>query len=418
MFRPRGCCRRSRPAHQLRPEAVLVPREGAPQGRRVVGTSSPEAVGLDMERAFIEFARVATLIVATIPAHRDYDSGLNVERRAKLTANGQALLQNLRKLKTALVERHKRYTRSGAVNAQAVAAFGAIAQAQAGVSLFSSSIVRALHPFDNSTATRFPPSHILPLLQSAALCPHPHLPVPILFSFAPRVLSFPTLTSLSEVRNDSSSPPRARSHKRSTPPCRKRRPTSSNDGAHSGRRRPRRMPRWRLRDRRRQRIMGKGAASMGAARRQRLGRMRLARGLRTEDRKYLCMEGQSQRTALEDRNRSRCDSRPAGCRRPRPRFRACDTRCVDVRRTAADGTRPRVFRAFQFWGRRVHVPKQREVSFPQPAHETSTNVNTNLAPAPSYAPSYSSHSNTSSPASYAGPSANSNYGGSSAPLSN
>ncbi|KAJ7864248.1 hypothetical protein B0H14DRAFT_2736572, partial [Mycena olivaceomarginata] len=134
--------------------------------------------------------------------------------------------------------------------------------------------------------------------------------------------------------------------------------------------------------------------------------------------RHMEQEGQNQRTALEDRNRSRCDSRPARCRRPRPRFRACDPRCVDVRRAAADGTRPRVFRAFQFWGRRVHLPKQRGVSFPQPAHETSTNINTNPAPAASYAPSYSSHSNTSSPASYAGPSGNSNYGGSSASLSN
>jgi hypothetical protein len=89
------------------------------------GTSSLEAVGFDMERAFIKFARVATLVVATIPAHRDYDSGLNGEQRANLTA------QNLRNLRTALAERYERYTRSGAVNAQAVAAFKALAQAQA-----------------------------------------------------------------------------------------------------------------------------------------------------------------------------------------------------------------------------------------------------------------------------------------------
>jgi hypothetical protein len=50
------------------------------------GTSSLEAVGLDMEHAFIRFARVATLVVATIPAYRDYDSGLNGEQRANLTA--------------------------------------------------------------------------------------------------------------------------------------------------------------------------------------------------------------------------------------------------------------------------------------------------------------------------------------------
>jgi hypothetical protein len=50
------------------------------------GTPSSEAVGLDMERAFIEFARVKTLIVEPIPAYRDCRSGLNVEQRTNLTA--------------------------------------------------------------------------------------------------------------------------------------------------------------------------------------------------------------------------------------------------------------------------------------------------------------------------------------------
>jgi hypothetical protein len=31
----------------------------------------------------------------------------------------------------------------------------------------------------------------------------------------------------------------------------------------------------------------------------------------------------------------------------------------DVRHAAADGIRPHVFRVFQFWGRMVHVSKQR-----------------------------------------------------------
>ncbi|KAJ7710336.1 hypothetical protein B0H17DRAFT_1223346 [Mycena rosella] len=56
-------------------------------------------------------------------------------------------------------------------------------------------------------------------------------------------------------------------------------------------------------------------------------------------------------------------------------------------------------------------PTSAGVSFPQPAHDATTNINANTAPAASYAPSYTSHSNTSSPASYAGPSATSNYGG-------
>ncbi|KAF8157611.1 hypothetical protein K438DRAFT_1861182, partial [Mycena galopus ATCC 62051] len=40
-----------------------------------------------MERGFIEFARAATLIVETIPAHRDYATELNGEQKANLTAN-------------------------------------------------------------------------------------------------------------------------------------------------------------------------------------------------------------------------------------------------------------------------------------------------------------------------------------------
>ncbi|KAF8157631.1 hypothetical protein K438DRAFT_1861217, partial [Mycena galopus ATCC 62051] len=40
-----------------------------------------------MERGFIEFARAATLIVETIPAHDEYATELNGEQKANLTAN-------------------------------------------------------------------------------------------------------------------------------------------------------------------------------------------------------------------------------------------------------------------------------------------------------------------------------------------
>ncbi|KAJ6606703.1 hypothetical protein B0H10DRAFT_1956868 [Mycena sp. CBHHK59/15] len=58
----------------------------------------------------------ATLILETIPANRDYNGELNAEQRGNLTANGQDVLQNLGKLKTALVDRYERYTRGGAVS--------------------------------------------------------------------------------------------------------------------------------------------------------------------------------------------------------------------------------------------------------------------------------------------------------------
>lgn len=40
--------------------------------------------GKDMEEAFVEYARAATLIRETIPGHRDYATVLNVEQRAIL----------------------------------------------------------------------------------------------------------------------------------------------------------------------------------------------------------------------------------------------------------------------------------------------------------------------------------------------
>ncbi|KAF8168791.1 hypothetical protein K438DRAFT_244351 [Mycena galopus ATCC 62051] len=94
------------------------------------GGSGPETVALDMERGFIEFARAATLIVETIPAHRDYATELNGEQKANLTANGHELLQNLGKLKAALVDRYERYARGPGASGEAVPAFRAAAQQQ------------------------------------------------------------------------------------------------------------------------------------------------------------------------------------------------------------------------------------------------------------------------------------------------
>ncbi|KAF8157555.1 hypothetical protein K438DRAFT_1732192, partial [Mycena galopus ATCC 62051] len=101
---------------------------GTGTGGGGAGGSGPEAVALDMERGFIEFARAATLIVETIPAHRDYATELNGEQKANLTANGHELLQNLGKLKAALVDRYERYARGPGASGEAVPAFRAAAQ--------------------------------------------------------------------------------------------------------------------------------------------------------------------------------------------------------------------------------------------------------------------------------------------------
>ncbi|KAJ7828408.1 hypothetical protein B0H13DRAFT_1917096 [Mycena leptocephala] len=50
------------------------------------GAATSTDIGLDLEHAFIEYARAATLIVETVPAHREYSTGLNAEQRANLKA--------------------------------------------------------------------------------------------------------------------------------------------------------------------------------------------------------------------------------------------------------------------------------------------------------------------------------------------
>ncbi|KAJ7908150.1 hypothetical protein B0H13DRAFT_670985 [Mycena leptocephala] len=92
------------------------------------GAATSTDIGLDLERAFIEYARAATLIVETVPAHREYGTGLNAEQRANLKANGEDILQHLGRLKAALVERYERYMRSGAAREDAVPAFMAAQQ--------------------------------------------------------------------------------------------------------------------------------------------------------------------------------------------------------------------------------------------------------------------------------------------------
>ncbi|KAJ7906486.1 hypothetical protein B0H13DRAFT_2194215, partial [Mycena leptocephala] len=70
--------------------------------------------GANMEQAFVEYARARTLIIETIPAHRDYATIMQAEQRVDLAANGQEILVNLDRLRTPLIERYERYVRSGA----------------------------------------------------------------------------------------------------------------------------------------------------------------------------------------------------------------------------------------------------------------------------------------------------------------
>jgi STAM-binding protein len=56
---------------------------GGPTASNRGGTAD---AGTDLERAFVEYARAATLIVEKIPEHAGYASGLTVEQRANLKA--------------------------------------------------------------------------------------------------------------------------------------------------------------------------------------------------------------------------------------------------------------------------------------------------------------------------------------------
>ncbi|KAJ7483569.1 hypothetical protein FB451DRAFT_1029190 [Mycena latifolia] len=52
------------------------------ESHRKTGT----ALASDLERAFIEYAQAATLIVEKIPAHREFATGLTAEQKSNLTA--------------------------------------------------------------------------------------------------------------------------------------------------------------------------------------------------------------------------------------------------------------------------------------------------------------------------------------------
>ncbi|KAJ6513963.1 hypothetical protein DFH09DRAFT_259977 [Mycena vulgaris] len=59
---------------------------GAGGGATASNPRGSSDAGTDMERAFVEYAMAATLIVEKIPGHRDYGSGLTAEQKGNLTA--------------------------------------------------------------------------------------------------------------------------------------------------------------------------------------------------------------------------------------------------------------------------------------------------------------------------------------------
>ncbi|KAH7883118.1 hypothetical protein F5I97DRAFT_179639 [Phlebopus sp. FC_14] len=63
----------------------------------------------DLEAAFIEFAKAATIILEKLPAHKEFDSTLTASQRHNLGLNGQDILGKLGELKPILVDRYERW---------------------------------------------------------------------------------------------------------------------------------------------------------------------------------------------------------------------------------------------------------------------------------------------------------------------
>ncbi|KAF4576218.1 hypothetical protein EYR40_000457 [Pleurotus pulmonarius] len=66
----------------------------------------------DLENAFVQHARAATLVLEKLPSHRDYHELLSSAQRHNLGLNGQDILDSLSDLKPTLVERFEKWTKA------------------------------------------------------------------------------------------------------------------------------------------------------------------------------------------------------------------------------------------------------------------------------------------------------------------
>ncbi|KAF5325172.1 hypothetical protein D9619_010079 [Psilocybe cf. subviscida] len=63
----------------------------------------------DLEAAFVELLRAATLVLEKLPGHRGYQTMLNLSQRQNLALNGQDILENLSDIKPTLVDRYNKW---------------------------------------------------------------------------------------------------------------------------------------------------------------------------------------------------------------------------------------------------------------------------------------------------------------------
>ncbi|TFY76569.1 hypothetical protein EWM64_g7444 [Hericium alpestre] len=63
----------------------------------------------DLENAFVELARAATIVLERLPAHQDYRVLLNSQQRHNMGLHGQEILDLLSEVKSSLVERYENW---------------------------------------------------------------------------------------------------------------------------------------------------------------------------------------------------------------------------------------------------------------------------------------------------------------------
>ncbi|EGO01337.1 hypothetical protein SERLA73DRAFT_159766 [Serpula lacrymans var. lacrymans S7.3] len=72
-------------------------------------TGKAHADAGDLEAAFVEYAKAATIILEKLPSHKDYNTLLTSTQRQNLGLNGQNILDSLSELKPTLVDRYERW---------------------------------------------------------------------------------------------------------------------------------------------------------------------------------------------------------------------------------------------------------------------------------------------------------------------
>ncbi|GJE86374.1 AMSH-like protease [Phanerochaete sordida] len=106
---PRSIAELAAQTHNIRWDPKLPLKHWLRTAEKARKTGSSYQDAGDLEAAFLEFAKAATIVVEKLPTHRDYFTLLNADHRRNLAANGQDILECLDVLKKLLVERYENW---------------------------------------------------------------------------------------------------------------------------------------------------------------------------------------------------------------------------------------------------------------------------------------------------------------------